>query len=148
MSARPSLSRIGSLMQYIRMAYANYVAFLLVPFATINTTYLVLDRQGINVDYLPFASLTIAFGTLGLLALGLLHYKGGLYAGQMNVDVLNNPWYHQAIPGKEKDVALPITLLTLHLIATLIEDKAYDEYREDIAKATKQLQQLIDGGSV
>ena len=150
MSARPSLSRIGSLMQYIRMGFSNYLAFILSPLTFLNVLYVALSVQGVNLNYWLFISISLPAGIIILFGIGYAHYKAGLYAGQTNVDVLNHPWYKKAIPGKEKDVALPITLLSLELMTHLLSSQNLltntDKYR--IQQARDQLQALINGESV
>ncbi len=150
MSARPSLSRVGSLMQYIRMGFSNYLAFILSPLTFLNVLYVALSLQGITLNYWLFILVSLPTGIILLFAIGYAHYKFGLYAGQTNVDILNHPWYHQAIPGKEKDVSLPISLLNLELMTKLLYSHGLlsENEKTRISQAKMKLELLIEGGSV
>jgi len=130
---------------YFRQGYNLYLAFL-VGFAS---NIVILYRLGIedNKYLLPFfPSLTI-FTILGLvvavpvgIVAGLFHMKRtAAYAADASVQVEANPYVYKVIPGKEREVFLPLWIFTVRSLA-----KVLDQQKTMTAEEKKELQETLD----
>src|SRR5260370_40869051 len=93
-----------------------------------------------------FQSLTI-FAILALVVLvpvgisaGLYHMKRtGAYAADASVATEANPYIYKLIPGKEKEVFLPLWILTLEGLAKLL-----DQQKTTTPEERKHLEDLLN----
>ena len=124
---------------YFRTGYNLYLAFP-IGFAS---SIVVLYRLGVvDNKYLSplFPSLTL-FTVIGLLVAlpfgiltGLYHMKRtGAYAADASVATEANPYIYKVVPGKEKEVFLPLWILTVRGLAKMLDQQktmTSDERRE------------------
>jgi len=106
-------------------------------------------------DYFPHLYI---FGIVALLVIGpvsiyagLYHLKRtGAYSAEASVLTESNPYVYKAIPGKEREVILPLMMLTARGLAKVMEQQhslSLDEQKEFenvLAKANT----LLEGSSV
>jgi hypothetical protein len=135
---------------YFRTGYNLYLAFL-IGFAS---NIVVLYRLGVTDNkYLAplFPSLTL-FTIIGLLfavpigiLAGLYHMKRtGAFAADASVSIEANPYIYKLVPGKEKEVFLPMWILTLRGLAKMLDQQktttpAERRELEDILNKAKAL---------
>jgi len=136
---------------YFRQGYNVYLAFL-IGFAS---NIVVLYRLGVadNRFLSPlFPSLTV-FTLVGLviavpagILTGLYHMKRtGAFAADASVSIEANPYVYRAVPGKEKEVMLPLMVLTARGLAQVMDQlktmtpEERGEFEDVLAKADKLL---------
>jgi hypothetical protein len=133
---------------YFRQGYNLYLAFL-IGFAS---NIVVLYRLGIaDNKYLAplFPSLSI-FTIIGLLVAipvgiltGLYHMKRtGAFAADASVVTEANPYIYKVVPGKEKEVFLPLWILTVRGLAKML-----DQQRATTPAERKELEELLNKAS-
>jgi predicted membrane-bound mannosyltransferase len=132
---------------YFRTGYGLYLAFL-IGFAS---NIVVLYKLGVaDNKYLGpfFPSLTvfalvaiIVATPVGILS-GLYHMKRtGAFAADAAVLTESNPYVYRAVPGKEKEVMLPLMVLTARGLAQVMDQlktmtsEERNEFEEVLAKA-------------
>jgi len=132
---------------YFRTGYGLYLAFL-IGFAS---NIVVLYKLGIadNKYLLPiFPSLTV-FGIVALIVAspiaifsGLYHMKRtGAFAADAAVQTESNPYVYRAVPGKEREVMLPLMILTARGLAQVMDQlktmtpEERSRFEEVLAKA-------------
>jgi len=132
---------------YFRQGYNVYLAFL-IGFAS---NIVVLYRLGVTDNkYLSaiFPSLTV-FTIAGLIIAvpvgiltGLYHMKRtGAFAADASVSIEANPYVYRAVPGKEREVFLPLMMLTAKGLAQVMEQlktmtlEERSEFEDVLAKA-------------
>jgi hypothetical protein len=136
---------------YFRAGYNTYIAF----FIGFSSNIIVIYKLGIaeNKFFGPiFASLSI-FALLALavlipisIAVGLYHMKRtGAYAAEASVSTESNPYIYKILPGKEREVFLPLWVMTVRSLARLLEQEKpmspeeRKEMEETLSKATALL---------
>src|SRR5260370_25152347 len=124
---------------YFRIGYGTYVAFPLGFASTMIVIYAlaVVDVPAIH-DIFPHLYI---FGIVGLLIIGpvsiyagLYHLKRtGAYSAEASVLTESIPYVYKAIPGKEREVFLPLLAPTAKGLAKVIEQQnalTSDEQRD------------------
>jgi hypothetical protein len=130
---------------YFRQGYNLYLAFV-IGFAS---NIVVLFKLGISGNkYLEwlFPSLTV-FIIVGLVVAipagiltGLSHMKRtAAFAADASVQIEANPYMYKVIPGKERDVFLPLWVLTAKSLARMLEQQKTMTMEE-----RKELQAILD----
>jgi len=133
---------------YFRTGYGLYLAFL-VGFAS---NIVVLYKLGVaDNKYLAplFLHSLAVFGIVGLMVAvpiaifsGLYHMKRtGAFAADASVQTESNPYVYRAVPGKEKEVFVPLMILTARGLAKVMEQlktmtpEEKREFEDVLAKA-------------
>lgn len=130
---------------YFRQGYNLYLAFL-IGFAS---NIIVLFRLGVQDNkYLApiFPSLTI-FTLVGLLVAipvgivaGLFHMKRtAAFAADASVQTEANPYMYKLVPGKEREVFLPLWVLMARSISKMLEQQT-----TMTAEDKKELRDILD----
>ncbi len=138
---------------YFRQGYNVYLAFL-IGFAS---NIVVLYRLGVSDNkYLSiiFPSLTI-FTIVGLVVAipvgifaGLYHMKRtAAFAADASVQTESNPYMYKAIPGKEREVFLPIWILTLRALTKVLDQQKTitTEDRQEMQDILNKANALLEG---
>jgi hypothetical protein len=141
---------------YFRQGYNLYLAFL-IGFAS---NLVVLFRLGVSDNkYLSaiFPSLTV-FTIVGLLVAvpigilaGLYHMKRtGAYAADASVATEANPYIYKLVPGKEKEVFLPLWILTVRGLAKMLDQQKTmtSKEREEMEDLLNKASALMEGQTV
>ncbi len=117
---------------YFRQGYNVYLAFL-IGFAS---NIVVLYRLGVTDN----KYLSAIFPSLILT--GLYHMKRtGAFAADASVSIEANPYVYRAVPGKEREVFLPLMMLTAKGLAQVMEQlktmtlEERSEFEDVLAKA-------------
>ncbi len=141
---------------YFRTGYNLYLAFL-IGFAS---NIVVLFRLGVSDNkYLSavFPSLTV-FTVVGLfvaipvgILTGLYHMKRtGAFAADASVSMEANPYIYKLVPGKEKEVFLPLWVLTVRGLAKMLDtQKTFtSEERRELEDLLNKADALMEGQNV
>ncbi len=132
---------------YFRTGYGLYLAFL-IGFAS---NIVVLYKLGVvdNKYLAPFFPSLTVFGIVSLIVAapiaifsGLYHMKRtGAFAADAAVQTESNPYVYRAVPGKEKEVFVPLMILTARGLAKVMEQlktmtpEEKREFEDVLAKA-------------
>jgi hypothetical protein len=137
---------------YFRQGYNLYLAFL-IGFAS---NIIVLYRLGVSDigwlhDIFPSLTVFIVFGLViaipvGILA-GLYHMKRtAAFAADASVQTEANPYVYKTI-GKEKEVFLPLWIITARSLAKVLEkqDTLTKEDRKELQEILNKANALLEG---
>src|SRR5467141_625064 len=141
---------------YFRIGYGTYVAFPL-GFASTMIVIYALAVVSVPVIHNIFPHLYV-FGIVGILIIvpisiyaGLYHIKRtGAYSAEASVLTESNPYVYRAIPGKEREVFLPLMVLTAKGLAKVMEQQhalTLEEQRE-VGIVLCKANTLLEGASV
>ncbi len=138
---------------YFRQGYNLYLAFL-IGFAS---NIVVLFRLGVEPNtplhsIFPSLGIFTAVGLLvaipvGILA-GLYHMKRtGAYAADASVATEANPYIYKVVPGKEKEVFLPLWILTARALARMLDQQKTMsvEERKELEDILNKANSLLEG---
>jgi hypothetical protein len=138
---------------YFRQGYNLYLAFL-IGFAS---NIVVLFRLGVEpnktlLGIFPSLAIFTAVGLLvaipvGILA-GLYHMKRtGAYAADASVAIEANPYIYKVIPGKEREVFLPLWILTVRGLAKMLDQQktTTPEERKELESLLNKANSLLEG---
>ena len=138
---------------YFRQGYNLYLAFL-IGFAS---NIVVLFRLGVEPnkplhDIFPSLGIFTAVGLLvaipiGILA-GLYHMKRtGAYAADASVATEANPYIYKVVPGKEKEVFLPLWILTARALTRMLDQQKTMsvEERKELEDILNKANSLLEG---
>jgi hypothetical protein len=136
---------------YFRTGYNLYLAFP-IGFAS---SIVVLYRLGVaDNKYLAplFPSLTV-FTIIGLVAAlpvgifaGLYHMKRtGAFAADASVATEANPYVYKVVPGKEREVFLPLWILTARGLAKMLDQQTTPAERKELEDILSKANALLEG---
>ena len=141
---------------YFRAGYGTYIA-LLIGYAS---NLVVLYKLGVvGNHYLEsvFFSLTV-FAIFGVfisvpaaILLGLYHMKRtGAYSADASLSTESNPYVYKLIPGKEREVFLPLMVLTARGLAKVMREQnaLSPEEKEEFDRILARADNLLKGQSV
>ena len=134
---------------YFRQGYNLYLAF----FVGFASNIIVLYRLGVQDNkYLSpiFPSLTL-FTVIGLVVAipvgifaGLYHMKRtAAFAADASVQTEANPYVYKVVPGKEREVFLPLWVLTARGLAKML-----DQQKTMTAEERSELQDILNKADV
>jgi len=141
---------------YFRIGYGTYVAF---PLGFASTMIVIYALAIVPVPFLHdiFSHLYI-FGIVGFLIIGpisiyagLYHIKRtGAYSAEASVLTESNPYVYKAIPGKEREVFLPLMVLTAKGLAKVMEQQntLTSEEQREFQIVLGKANTLLEGASV
>ncbi len=126
------------------LSFANFIAL---------QYTLIIERFAFAKAIFPsmviFLLTFIVIYPLVAILLGRYVYRFAQWKTDQAAGVLENPFLYKATPGIQRQVGLPITLLTLNLIVKLVNNESLtQEDNEEIALGRLYLRKLIEGGSV
>ncbi|HEV2120110.1 MAG TPA: hypothetical protein VGS11_08420 [Candidatus Bathyarchaeia archaeon] len=141
---------------YFRIGYGTYVAF---PLGFVSTMIVIYELALKDVpqihDYFPHLYI---FGIIALLIIGpvsiyagLYHIKRtGAYSAEASVLTESNPYVYKAIPGKEREVFLPLMMLTAKGLAKMMEQQRSitSEEQMEFQAVLEKASALIEGSSI
>jgi hypothetical protein len=110
---------------YFRIGYGTYLTFLLGFATTIVTVYyLAINNipalKSVFTSFWLFTILSVAVGVpLSVLA-GWFHLKRSqAFSSEVDIGVEANPYYFKIIPGKEKELQVPLTVANIDLTVAM-----------------------------
>ena len=141
---------------YFRIGYGTYIAFPLGFASTMVIIYelALKDVPAINV-FFPhlyiFAIAALLILTPISIYAGLYHLRRtGAYSAEASVLTESNPYMYKAIPGKEREVFLPLMILTARGLAKVMDQQhsLSSEERKEFEAVLDQASALLEGASV
>ena len=141
---------------YFRIGYGTYIAFPLGFASTMVIIYeLALKDVPAISDYFKhlyvFAIVAFLILTPVSIYAGLYHIRRtGAYSAEASVLTESNPYMYKAIPGKEREVFLPLMMLTARALAKMMEQQhsITSEERREFQAVLDQANALLRGASV
>jgi len=137
---------------YFRAGYGTYLALLMGYASNIVVLYklAVIDNKFLD----PFFPSLTVFSIVGILVsvptailIGLFHIRrSGAYATEASLSTESNPYVYKLIPGKEREVFLPLMVLTARGLAKVMREQnalgphEKEEFDRILAKADSLLQ--------
>ena len=110
---------------YFRIGYGTYLTFLLGFATTIVTVYyLAINNipalKSVFTSFWLFMILSVAVGVPLSVLGGWLHFKRSqAYSSEVDIAVEANPYYFKIIPGKEKELQVPLTVANIDLTVAM-----------------------------
>lgn len=141
---------------YFRLGYSTYVAF---PLGFASTMIIIYELALKDVPSLQdiFPHLYI-FGIVALFVLvpisiyaGLYHIKRtGAYSAEASVLTESNPYMYKAIPGKEREVIIPLLVMTARGLTKVMEQQNMitPAEREQFQTVLEKANTLLEGAPV
>ena len=138
---------------YFRQGYNLYLAFL-IGFAS---NIVVLFRLGVEpnkslLGIFPSLAIFTAVGLLVAIPVGILtglyHMKRtGAYAADASVATEANPYIYKVVPGKEKEVFLPLWILTARALTRILDQQKTMtvEERKELENILNKANSLLEG---
>jgi hypothetical protein len=141
---------------YFRIGYGTYVAFPLGFASTMVVIYELALKDVPSISaYFPHLYI---FGIVALLTVtpisiyaGLYHIRRtGAYSAEASVLTESNPYAYKAIPGKEREVFLPLMMLTAKGLAKVMEQQQSmtSEEKQQFQTVLEHANALLEGESV
>jgi hypothetical protein len=138
---------------YFRQGYSLYLAFLLGFASNVVVIYklAIVDNNYLHPIF-PNLGVFAVVGVLvaapvGILA-GLYHMKRtGAFAADASIGTEANPYVYKAVPGKEREVFLPLWVLTARTLARVLDQqKAMTaEEKKDLEEILRKANALLEG---
>lgn len=138
---------------YFRIGYNTYLAFLI----GFTSNVIVIYKLGIAENSILrtyFTSLTY-FAVLALLimvplciSIGVYHMRRtGAFAAEASVGTESNPYMYKVIPGKEREVFLPLWIATVRSLARVLdrEKTMTPEERQELEDILNKADALLKG---
>jgi hypothetical protein len=110
---------------YFRIGYGTYLTFLLGFATTIVTVYyLAINNipalKSVFTSFWLFTILSVAVGVPLSVLGGWLHLKRSqAYSSEVDIGVEANPYYFKIIPGKEKELQVPLTVANIDVTVAM-----------------------------
>lgn len=146
--------RVFRLWYYFRAGYINYDNLGL----SLLSSFIVIYKLGLSqiswfANIFPhltdFLIVAVAASIPFNIGLGAFHAsrKRGPLNSEIEVSMLTNPFMYRAIPGKEIQLMLPVTMLSLDFIEDYYRDRGQltPEKQRRIEESKKRLNMLLDG---
>ncbi len=141
---------------YFRIGYGTYIAL---PVGLASNVVVLYELAIIKNKYLSpiFTSLTIftavalvVFIPVGILV-GLYHMKRtGAFAADASVSIESNPYIYKVVPGKEREVILPLMMLTARGLAKILDEQKTitTEEKREFERVLAKANSLLEGQAV
>jgi hypothetical protein len=83
------------------------------------------------------------------IVIGLLHMRRtAAYAADASVSMEANPYVYKIVPGKEREVTLPLSILTSRILLKLAEDRLTADEKRELEEVLAKADKLLLGHSV
>src|SRR5690348_596789 len=106
---------------YLRVGYGTYIAFLIGFLCNIIVIYKLAIAQTSLVSIFPHLSVFTAIAVVAAspisIIIGLFHMRRtAAYAADASVSMEANPYVYKIVPGKEREVTVPLSILTARVL--------------------------------
>jgi len=140
---------------YYRQGWGTYFSTIVAAANTLIVTYyLAIEKSEILRSAFPsfplFALIIVGIALPLLVGVGYIHYKKSpAFSTEVDINVEANPYMYKLIPGWMKNAQFPLYLLMINMMIKISKnEKMSDEDIQLMSKMQKDLQHLIDGGSI
>ena len=138
---------------YLRVGYGTYIAFLIGFVSNIIVIYKLAIADTSLVSIFPhlteFAILAVVIASPLSVIIGLYHMRRtAAFAADATVSMEANPYVYKIIPGKEREVTIPLSIMTARVLLKLGGDKLTPEEKQELEEVLAKADKLLLGHSV
>jgi len=138
---------------YLRIGYGTYIAFLIGFLSNIIVIYKLAIADTSLVSLFPhlteFTVIAILFASPISVVIGLFHMRRtAAYAADASVSTEANPYVYKITPGKEREVFVPLSVMTARVMLKLAGDKLTAEEKQELEGVLAKADKLLSGQSV
>ena len=138
---------------YLRVGYATYIAFLIGFVSNIIVIYKLAIADTSLVSIFPhlteFAILAAVVASPISVIIGLYHMRRtAAFAADATVSLEANPYVYKIVPGKEREVTMPLSILTARVLLKLADDKLTPEEKQELEGVLAKADKLLLGQSL
>ena len=138
---------------YLRVGYGIYIAFLIGFVSNIIVIYKLAIADTSLVSVFPhlteFAILAVVIASPLSVIIGLYHMRRtAAFAADATVSMEANPYVYKIIPGKEREVTIPLSIMTARVLLKLAGDKLTPEEKQELEEVLTKADKLLLGHSV
>ncbi len=138
---------------YLRVGYGTYIAFLIGFVSNIIVIYKLAIADTSLVSLFPhlteFAVLAAVLASPVSVIIGLYHMRRtAAFAADATVSIEANPYVYKIIPGKEREVTIPLSIMTARVLLKLAGDKLTPEEKQELEEVLAKADKLLLGHSV
>ena len=138
---------------YFRIGYNTYFAFLIGFASNIIVIYKLAIADTSLVSVFPhlteFAILAVLIASPLSVIIGLYHMRRtAAFAADATVSMEANPYVYKIIPGKEREVTIPLSIMTARVLLKLAGDKLTPEEKQELEEVLAKADKLLLGHSV
>src|SRR5713101_1009161 len=138
---------------YLRIGYGTYIAFLIGFLSNIIVIYKLAIANTSLVSLFPhlteFTAITILVASPISVIIGLFHMRRtAAYAADASVSTEANPYVYKITPGKEREVFVPLSVMTARVLLKLAGDKLTAEEKQELEAVLAKADKLLLGQSI
>lgn len=138
---------------YLRVGYGTYIAFLIGFLSNIIIIYKLAIANTSLVSIFPhlteFTAIAIVIASPISIIIGLYHMRRtAAFAADATVSMEANPYVYKIVPGKEREVTVPLSILTARVLLKLAGDKLTPEEKQELEGVLAKADKLLLGQSV
>jgi hypothetical protein len=138
---------------YLRVGYGTYIAFLIGFVSNIIVIYKLAIADTPLVSVFPhlteFAAIAVVIASPISVVIGLFHMRRtAAFAADASVSTEANPYVYKIVPGKEREVTVPLSILTARVLLKLAEDKLTADEKSELEAVLAKADRLMLGQSV
>ncbi len=138
---------------YLRVGYGTYIAFLIGFVSNIIIIYKLAIADTSLVSIFPhlteFAAIAVVIASPISVIIGLYHMRRtAAYAADASVATEANPYVYKIVPGKEREVTVPLSILTARVLLKLAADKLTAEEKQELEGVLAKADKLLLGQSI
>ena len=138
---------------YLRVGYGIYIAFLIGFVSNIIVIYKLAIADTSLVSVFPhlteFAILAVLIASPLSVIIGLYHMRRtAAFAADATVSMEANPYVYKIIPGKEREVTIPLSIMTARVLLKLAGDKLTPEEKQELEEVLAKADKLLLGHCV
>ena len=138
---------------YLRIGYGTYIAFLIGFLSNIIVIYKLAIADTSLVSIFPhlteFTAITILVASPISVIIGLFHMRRtAAYAADASISTEANPYVYKITPGKEREVFVPLSVMTARVLLKLAGDKLTAEEKQELEGVLAKADKLLLGQSI
>jgi hypothetical protein len=138
---------------YLRVGYGTYIAFLIGFVSNIIVIYKLAIADTPLVSIFPhltvFTAVAVVVASPISVIIGLFHMRRtAAFAADASVSTEANPYVYKIVPGKEREVTVPLSILTARVLLKLAEDKLTADEKGELEAVLAKADKLLLGHSV
>src|SRR6266849_7406443 len=135
---------------YLRVGYGTYIAFLIGFVSNIIVIYKLAIADTSLVSVFPhltdFVLVAAIVASPISVIIGLFHMRRtAAFAADASVSMEANPYVYKIVPGKEREVTVPLSILTARVLLKLAGDKLTDQERRELEAVLAKADKLLMG---
>jgi hypothetical protein len=138
---------------YLRVGYGTYIAFLIGFVSNIIVIYKLAIADTSLVSIFPhltdFVLVAAIVASPISIIIGLYHMRRtAAFAADATVSMEANPYVYKIVPGKEREVSFPLSIMTARVLLKLAGDKLTAQEKQELEGVLAKADNLLLGHSV